>query len=103
MTTLKLLCKQGRFVGFRCEGHSGYAQEGEDIVCAAISSMTQFCICCAKQFDVPIAYRVDEALLECSVMRPDTTFSGLLAALKGSVSQLQEDYPEYISLEIMEV
>ncbi len=103
MTTLKLLRKQQQYVGFRCEGHSGYAEAGEDIVCAAISSMTQFCICCAEQFDVPISYKVDEAYLECSVKKPDSTFSGLLTALNESVSQLQEDYPEHISLEIMEV
>ncbi len=103
MTTLTLLKKQQEYVGFRCEGHSGYAEEGEDIVCAAISSMTQFCINCAEQFDVPIAYLVDEAHLECTVKHPDLTFSGLLAALHTSVAQLQEDYPEYICLEIMEV
>ena len=103
MTTLRLLRKQQNFVGFRCEGHSGYAEEGEDIVCAAISSITQFCICCAKEFDVPITYRVDEAFLECSVSRPDSTFSGLLSALNKCVTQLQEEYPEHISLEIMEV
>ncbi len=103
MTTLKLRRKGQDYMGFRCEGHSGYAQEGEDIVCAAISSMTQFCICCAEQFDVPITYSVDEALLECSVEHPNSTFSGLLAALKKSVSQLQEEYPEHICLEIMEV
>ena len=103
MTTLRLLSKQQEFVGFRCEGHSGYAEEGEDIVCAAISSMTQFCISCAEQFGVPIAYRVDEAMLECCVECPDSTFSGLLSALKNCVLQLQEDYPEYIRLEIMEV
>ncbi len=103
MTTLTLLQKQQEYVGFRCEGHSGYAAQGEDIVCAAISSMTQFCIVCAEQFDVPIAYRVDQAYLECTVEFPDLTFSGLLAALHKSVGQLQEDYPEHICLEIMEV
>ena len=103
MTTLKLLRKQQRFVGFRCEGHSGYADEGEDIVCAAISSMTQFSICCAEQLNVPLVYRKDEALLECSVMRPSSTFSGILKALEKSISQLAQDYPEYICLEIMEV
>ena len=103
MTTLKLLQKQQQFVGFCCEGHSGYAKQGEDIVCAAISSMTQFCICCAKQFKLPISYRVDEAYLECSIVSPDSIFSGLLTALAESVSQLQEDYPEHICLEIMEV
>lgn len=103
MTTLRLLKKQQRPVGFRCEGHSGYAEEGEDIVCAAISSITQFCISCAEQFGIPLVYRKDEALLECSVMRPDPIFSGLLAALEKNVALLAEDYPEYICLEIMEV
>ncbi len=103
MTTLKLLKKQQRLIGFRCEGHSGYAEEGEDIVCAAISSVTQFCICCAEEFGIPLVFRKDEALLECSVMRPDPIFSGLLTALEKSVSQLQADFPEYICLEIMEV
>lgn len=103
MTTLRLLKKQQRFVGFRCEGHSGYADEGEDIVCAAISSITQFCISCAEEFDIPMVYRKAEALLECSVMRPDLIFSGLLATVEKNVSQLQEEYPEYICLEIMEV
>ena len=28
----------GRVMGFRVEGHSGYAEEGADIVCAAVSS-----------------------------------------------------------------
>ena len=31
----------GALVGFRAQGHSGYAQSGSDIVCAAISALTQ--------------------------------------------------------------
>ena len=27
------------FTGFRCEGHAGYADAGEDIVCAGISTL----------------------------------------------------------------
>ena len=29
----------GDMIGFRSEGHSGYADQGEDIVCAAISAL----------------------------------------------------------------
>ena len=29
--------RNGEYKGFNCVGHSGYAQAGEDIVCAAIS------------------------------------------------------------------
>ena len=29
--------RNGEYKGFSCIGHSGYAEQGEDIVCAAIS------------------------------------------------------------------
>lgn len=41
MTTI-LIRKTGTGVyrGFTCSGHAGYAQYGEDIVCAAVSALT---------------------------------------------------------------
>ncbi len=29
-----------QYRGFLCEGHAGYAQEGADIICAAVSALT---------------------------------------------------------------
>ena len=31
----------GYIVGYRAEGHSGYGEHGQDIVCAAVSVLTQ--------------------------------------------------------------
>ena len=31
----------GALVGYRAVGHTGYAEAGEDIVCAAVSALTQ--------------------------------------------------------------
>ena len=31
----------GRYKGFEIYGHTGYADEGEDIVCAAVSALSQ--------------------------------------------------------------
>ena len=31
--------QENAFTGFLCEGHAGYANEGEDIVCAGISTL----------------------------------------------------------------
>ncbi len=31
--------KSGDYVSFRCQGHTGYAEEGEDIVCAGVSAI----------------------------------------------------------------
>lgn len=41
MTTITVHYKGNRIVGFRAKGHTGYAQSGEDIVCAAVSALTQ--------------------------------------------------------------
>ena len=43
MVTLTMLCKDGRTVGFTSTGHAGYGEAGEDIVCSAISALTQTC------------------------------------------------------------
>ena len=38
MTTVTFLTEESRIIGFDAKGHSGYAAEGEDIVCAAVTS-----------------------------------------------------------------
>ncbi|MBQ1893432.1 MAG: ribosomal-processing cysteine protease Prp [Clostridia bacterium] len=41
MTRITVFYKNGSPVGFRAKGHTGYAEAGEDIVCAAVSALTQ--------------------------------------------------------------
>ena len=44
MTKVTIFKQQGLYKGFEVSGHSGYADAGEDIVCAAISALTINCI-----------------------------------------------------------
>ena len=39
MIKVSFLKKGGNFIGFELSGHSGYAEEGSDIVCSAVSSV----------------------------------------------------------------
>lgn len=41
MTEITVYYYRGRLVGFDAVGHTGYADAGEDIVCAAVSAITQ--------------------------------------------------------------
>lgn len=41
MTTIIVKRQQNSIIQVECYGHSDYADEGEDIVCASISSITQ--------------------------------------------------------------
>ena len=35
------LNKAGMIIGYKVSGHAGYAEEGQDIICSAISAVTQ--------------------------------------------------------------
>lgn len=41
MTKIEFFKKNGSLIGYRASGHSGYSEEGSDIVCASISSALQ--------------------------------------------------------------
>ena len=40
MITVEIRKSGGEYTGFSCTGHAGYAEEGYDIVCAAVSVLT---------------------------------------------------------------
>lgn len=41
MTRVNVFRKNARIVGFEVTGHTGYAEAGSDIVCSAVSALTQ--------------------------------------------------------------
>lgn len=43
MTRVRMITRRGRCVGFTASGHTGFAERGHDIVCAAVSALTQTC------------------------------------------------------------
>ena len=45
MTTITFHTEGSRIVGFDSKGHSGYAPEGTDIVCAAVTSAIRVVEC----------------------------------------------------------
>ena len=44
MTQVEVVRKDGHIVSLKTSGHTGYGVEGEDIVCAALSSVIQTAI-----------------------------------------------------------
>ena len=69
MITVKVLIdSDGRYQGFQVKGHAGYAGAGEDIVCAAVSVLTQNTINSIEAFtEDAISYSVDDGYLDCSL------------------------------------
>lgn len=61
MTEIKIIKKQGKILGFECAGHAGFAPSGQDVVCAAISTLVGSChLGIAKVLGLPHTYKIDE-------------------------------------------
>ena len=96
-------------VGFRVFGHAGYAEEGEDIVCAAISILTINTMNAIETFtDIKASLETDEeqGLIEYKLLDEPTQETTLLlnTMCLGFETMVQdENYAEYIDLKFEEV
>ena len=106
MTTVAFHLEGSRIVGFEVKGHSGYAEEGRDIVCAAVTSAVRLCECTindvlgleaavkVRQKDASISLKLPGSLGQTN----ESTCQALLTALMVYFTELHEEYPENISV-----
>ena len=106
MTTVTFHTEGKRITGFDAKGHSGYAEEGEDIVCAAITSAVRLTECAINDvLGLEAAVKVREKDASITLKLPaklgqtnESTCQALLTALMVHFVQLAEEYPDYISV-----
>ena len=107
MTRCEFFTEGERINGFSVSGHSGYAEAGSDIVCAAISAVVTMAeatindVCGAKA-----KVRVKEADARVTLTLPSScdeedTVQAVLSGLLVTLLNLKEQYPDYI--EVLEV
>ena len=109
MTTVTFHTEGSRIVSFEVQGHSGYAPEGEDIVCAAVTSAVRLAECAVNDvLGLQAGVKVNDQDASITLQLPrnlegeaDQVSQTLLAALMVYLVQLQEEYPEHIN--VMEV
>ncbi len=109
MTTASFATDGSRIVSFTVEGHSGLAESGEDILCAAVTSAVRLTECAINDvLGLEAAVKVSERDASVSLKLPrnlegeaDQVCQTLLAALMLYFVQLQEEYPQHII--VMEV
>ena len=95
-------------VGFQVFGHAGYAEAGEDIVCAAISVLVINTMNAIENFtDVKFLQKADEeqGLMEYSIEKPTKETTLLLNTMILGLQTLEdnENYTDYIDLIFEEV
>ena len=106
MTTVTFHPEGSRIVSFEVQGHSGYAPEGEDIVCAAVTSAIRLVEATVNDvLGLAASVKVREQDASISLHLPgglsptaESTCQSLLAGLMVYFSALHDEYPDNIEV-----
>ena len=104
MTKIRVLYRENSVVGIQTSGHTGYAREGKDIVCAAVSAVVQTAYLGVKNLtEVEVEYQSEEGFFRGEVLngpeKEQEKASLILSAALEGLRDLQSGYPRYIKME----
>ena len=115
MTKLVFFRSGGVFYGFEEQGHTGFGEQGDDVLCAALSAMTMLIINTVEvAYSSSIDYSIDEKTTNIRVMSraalPEFeedelkryAVSGIFLAYYKQIEDLIEEYYDYLDVSIID-
>ena len=107
MTRCEFFTEDERITGFSVSGHSGYSEEGSDIVCAAISAVVTMAEATINDvLGAKAKVRVKNEDARVSLTLPascdvEAAVQAVLAGMMLTLCSMRDDYPDFI--EVLEV
>ncbi len=115
MTKIVFFRSGGVFYGFEEQGHTGYGEAGDDILCAAISSMTMFLINTIEvAYDSSVEYDIEEGdtliRVRAKAALPEFesddykryAVSGIMMGYYMQLSDMLEEYGDYLDVTVQD-
>ena len=115
MTTITFYKTHGFYYGFEEQGHTGYGESGEDILCSALSAMTMLIINAIEvTYGCSVDYSIDEETTDIRLIaksalpkyekdeKKQFAVSGLIQAYFYQLMDLVEEYYDYLDVKEVE-
>ena len=115
MTKITFYKSGGFYYGFEENGHTGYGESGEDILCSALSSMTMLIINAIEvSYASDVQYTIDEKTTDIKLIcksalpkyesdeKKQYAVSGLIQAYFFQLMDLVEEYYDYLDISEVE-
>lgn len=115
MTKIVFFRSDGIFYGFEEQGHTGFGEQGDDVLCAALSAMTMLIINSVEiAYASHVDYTIDESTTNIRVMSKAAlpefeedelkryAVSGIFLAYYKQIEDLVEEYYDYLDVSILD-
>ena len=116
MTKIVFYRSGGVFYGFEEQGHSGFGEEGNDILCAALSAMTMLIINSIEiAYASDVEYEIDEKTtnirVRCRAALPQFedddrkryAVSGIFCAYYYQLNDMLEEYYDFLDVTVKDI
>ena len=109
MTSVKVKRESGHIVSVESDGHTDYGEEGEDIVCAALSSVIQtaalglFRIAGIREVKLERDDRASKFAIRIGKLNETDRHDAdmILETMLAGIADLHEGFSKYIKLEVI--
>ena len=115
MTTITFYKTGGFYYGFEEQGHTGFAESGDDILCSALSAMTMLIINAIEvTYASSVDYTIDEETTDIRLIsksalpkyekdeKKQYAISGLIQAYFYQLMDLVEEYYDFLDVKEIE-
>ena len=114
MTKIVFFRSGGTFYGFEETGHTGFGEEGDDILCSALSAMTMFLINTVEvAYASSVQYEIDEQTttirVRCQAALPEYeedelkryAVSGIFMGYYQQLTDMLDEYGDYLDVRVV--
>jgi hypothetical protein len=103
MTKVEIFRKNGNIIGYKASGHSGYSEQGSDIICSAISTSLQMTLIGIQEvLKLKVDFKINDGFLDVdlkNISQDKLTQTNILTeAMAIFLKELNKQYPKYIRL-----
>ena len=103
MTKVEIFRKNGNIIGYKASGHSGYSEQGSDIICSAISTSLQMTLIGIQEIlKLKVDFKINGGFLDVdlkNISQNKLTQTNILTeSMAIFLKELTKQYPKYIRL-----
>ena len=105
MTRITIFKKNGKICEYQIKGHSGFAEEGSDIVCAGISTAGQMALIALNEvLKKDVEFDIKDAYLHVVLKDfQDEKAQVVLSAMEKTFEDITKNYDKNVRMEVRDV
>ena len=105
MTKIVIFKKNGMISEFQIKGHSGYAEEGSDIVCSGISVASQMALVgLVEVLKLNVQQDIKDGYMHITINDfQNDKAQAILSAMELTLQDIAKNYARYVKMEVKNV